>query len=222
MDHKHWYNSVEEMIEAEGGADPHAGGYTRDQIDTEVRRWNPENDSNIVMDTARDIGRGAIALADSVVGLGDMAYNAVTGDSFRPELRELGWTPDEWDREIALRNSFARQDADAAVQGAEGLDAVGAYLSNPRALLGAAAQQIPMLAGTIGGAAKAARLARAGGVLSPRAAAITGAAVTEGGLSGGSVASAVGDEYAESGERNRNGQTHLACPAIARMKTNTV
>ena len=200
MDHKHWYNSVEEMIAAESGSDPHAGGYTKDQIETELRRWTPENDSNIVMDTARDIGRGAIALADSVVGLGDMAYNAVTGESFRPAIREMGWTPDEWDREIALRNSFARQDADAAVQGAEGLDAVGAYLANPRALGGAIAQQIPLLAGTIGGAAKAAQLARMGGAISPRAAAIAGAATAEGSLSGGSVGAAVGDHYAETGE----------------------
>ena len=200
MDHKHWYNSVEEMIAAESGSDPHAGGYTKDQIETELRRWNPENDSNIVMDTARDIGRGAIALADSVVGLGDMAYNAVTGESFRPAIREMGWTPDEWDREIALRNSFARQDADAAVQDAEGLDAVGAYLANPRALWGAVAQQAPLLAGTIGGAAKAAQLARMGGAISPRAAAIAGAATAEGSLSGGSVGAAVGDHYAETGE----------------------
>lgn len=194
-----WYDDVDWDAVSEESARRRTDGLTGADR-ARLRRWNPENDSNVFMDTVRDVGRGAIALADSVVGLGDMAYNAVTGDSFRPELRELGWTPDEWDREIALRNSFARQDADAAVQGAEGLEAVGAYLSNPRALLGAAAQQIPMLAGTIGGAAKAARLARAGGVLSPRGAAITGAAVTEGVLSGGSVASAVGDEYAESGE----------------------
>ena len=194
-----WYDDVDWDAVAAEDARRQAQGLT-DADRERIRRWNPENDSNFVMDTARDIGRGAIQVADSLVGLGDMAYNAVTGGSFRPELRELGWTPDEWDREIALRNSFARQDADAAVEGAKGLDAVGAYLSNPRALGGALAQQIPMLAGMIGGAAKAARAAEAMGRLSPKAAAIAGAALTEGGFAGGSVASAVGDRYAETGE----------------------
>ena len=194
-----WYDDVDWDAVAAEDARRQAQGLT-DADRERIRRWNPENDSNFVMDTVRDVGRGAIGLVDAGVGLADMAYNAVTGDSFRPELRELGYRPDEWDREIALRNSFARQDADAAVQDAEGLSAIPAYLANPRALGGAIAQQIPLLAGTVAGAAKAVRMAQAIPTLSPRAAAIAGAATAEGTLSGGSVGAAVGDRYAETGE----------------------
>lgn len=194
-----WYDDVDWDEVAKEDAARQKEGYTSDDR-AAIRRWNPENDSNFAMDTARDIARGAIGLVDAGVGLADSIYNAATGDSFRPEIRELGWTPEEWDREIALRNSFARQDADAAVQDAEGLDAVGAYLANPRALGGALAQQVPLLAGTVAGAAKAVRMAQAIPAISPKAAAIAGAAITEGALSGGSVGAAVGDHYAETGE----------------------
>ena len=194
-----WLDEVDwDAIQAEDAKNQVEGYTGADRA--AIRRWNPENDSNFAMDTARDLARGAIGLVDAGVGLADSIYNAATGDSFRPAAREFGWTPDEWDREIALRNSFARQDADAAVQDAEGLEAVGAYLANPRALGGALAQQVPLLAGTIGGAAKAVKLAQGASRLSPRAAAIAGASITEGALSGGSVGAAVGDHYAETGE----------------------
>ncbi len=210
-----WYDDVDWDEVAKEDAARQKEGYTSDDR-AAIRRWNPENDSNFAMDTARDIARGTIGLVDAGVGLADSIYNAATGDSFRPELRELGWTPDKWDREIALRNSFARQDADAAVQGSEGLDAVGAYLANPRALGGALAQQVPLYAGMIGGAAKAVKLAQGASRLSPRAAAIAGAAITEGALSGGSVGAAVGDHYAETGEDpgRKIGMAGLASGAI--------
>lgn len=242
------YEDLDEVIDFDGILEEDDGNpnYHRTN-DSELsalahhyRMQNPENDSNFLMDSVRDVGRGVIGLADAAVGIADFAQTAVTGESFRPTIEEWGWRPDQWDRNIARHNSFERQMQDARVQSAEGLDVISEYLTNPRALAGAAIQQIPNFVG-MGAAARGAaaygmrqaakegaeraaakglkgaeanayveRFAAKAGPAYARGYATTGASAAEGAITTGSVASAIGHNKAEDGEAADRGDMMYA------------
>ena len=189
-----------------------------------LRRLNPDNDSNFAMDTVRDLGRAAIGVVDTAVGLADLGYTAVTGESMRGKLDDMGYRPDQWTNELNLRDSFARQDARAEVDSAEGFfDTAAALIANPRELFGEAVQQLPNLYGMTAAAKAAAKQGLIKGAQKglegkalqdyARGYATAAAGVAEGALTTGSVASAIAGEKLDQGELADRGDMGYAIAA---------
>ena len=188
------FNTEEELWASFGDTGP--SGYTNEDI-RQARRWDPENDSNLAADMGRGLARGAIGLADALVGGADVIYNAATGDTLRDDVKRLGWRPDEWTQYLNDHDSFATQDARREYDMADGfVESAGAILANPRLLATMGAEQVPQLIPMVGAAGKAAKMAKTG---EAARSAIRASAAVEGALTTGSVGAAIGDEYAEKG-----------------------
>ena len=188
------FNTEEELWASFGDTGP--SGYTNEDI-RQARRWDPENDSNLAADMGRGLARGAIGLADALVGGADVVYNAATGDTLRDDVKRLGWRPDEWTQYLNDHDSFATQDARREYDMADGfVESAGAILANPRLLATMGAEQVPQLIPMVGAAGKAAKMAKTG---EAARSAIRASAAVEGALTTGSVGAAIGDEYAEKG-----------------------
>lgn len=176
------------------------------------RRIDPNNDSNFVMDTARDLGRLGIGLVDTAVGLGDLVYTNITGESGRGALKEhLGYDPNKWIADLNAQDSFARQDSRAAYDRAEGfVDSAAALISNPRELFGQIVQNLPNIYGMTAAAKGAAKYGLKKGMEKglegkalqdyARGYALAASSAAEGALTTGSVASAIADEKISKGE----------------------
>lgn len=198
------YKSMEEFLADDSTNVSPAGGFDKED-NLRARRWDPSNDSNLVMDAGRGVVRGAISLADSVVGLADVGYNALTGDTLRDGAERLGWRPNEWIEELNAHDSFATQDARREYDNADGFfESAGAIITNPRLLAAMGAEQIPQLLPMVGAAGKAAAMANKAkwGADGVRRAAIAAGSAAEGALTTGSVGAAIGDEYAKQGITN--------------------
>lgn len=199
-----FYRTLEELEAAEAEAAASGSeerGYTEQDL-RDARRWSPENDSNVLADMGRGVVRGAISLADSAVGLADVGYNALTGDTLRDDAERIGWRPNEWIEDLNSYDSFATQDARREYENADGFfESAGAIITNPRLLATMGAEQIPQFVPMVGAAGKAAAMANkaklsADGV---RRAAIASGSAAEGALTTGSVGAAIGDEYVKQG-----------------------
>ena len=177
-----------------------------------ARRLDPNNDSNFVMDTIRDVARAGIGVVDTAVGLADLGYTNLTGESMRGALAEhLNYKPEEWVASLNAQDSFARQDARQAFDQAEGfVDSAAALFSNPRELAGQIVQQLPNLYGMTAaakgaakyGLKKAADKGLEGKALQDyaRGYALAASNAAEGVLTTGSVASAIAGEKLAKGE----------------------
>ena len=97
--------------------------------------------------TAKDIGiktaQGVVDVAQSAVGLASLASGGKAGEV----LRSWGWNPEEANKFLQSKASDAQQEADRAVDRAQGfVDTLVAYTDNPRAIMGAAAEAVPGIA----------------------------------------------------------------------------
>lgn len=198
-----------------------------DQDLLNARRLDPENDSNFVMDTARDLGRLGIGLVDTAVGLGDLVYTNITGESGRGALKEhLGYDPNKWIADLNAQDSFARQDSRAAYDRAEGfVDSAAALISNPRELFGQIVQNLPNIYGMTAAAKGAAKYGLKKGMEKglegkalqdyARGYALAASSAAEGALTTGSVASAIADEKLSKGEVADRADMNMALAAGA-------
>lgn len=126
--------------------------------------------------TAKDIGlktaQGVVDVAQSAVGIASLASGGKAGEI----LRAWGWNPEEANKFLESKASAAQQEADRAVQRADGfVDTLVAYKDNPRAILGAAAEAAPGIA-TMGLMAR-----KAAAMIAEKAAAGFGGLATEAG-----------------------------------------
>lgn len=132
--------------------------------------------------TAGDVGisllKGAIAVPEAAVGLADLATDGRVGKA----LEGVGFRPAEARKILDTGYSDAQQDANAAVQGAEGfVDTLGAAVRNPSVIAHAALESAPsMLGGGVVG--------RGVTALAPRVGPAVAAALGEGVVGAGSAA----------------------------------
>lgn len=157
--------------------------------------------SDYVVDPLLDLGRGVVGLGEAVTGVADLATYGLAGDAMGfadQQLRELlglgGSYKDAGGARGAIgrMQSAPRQQARQNVEQAEGFGGtLRALAENPSELAGIGIESVPLMLGS--SAVAAGRAAQVGQALTPAQAKLW-AAIGEGTLTAGSVASEIRDK----------------------------
>lgn len=157
-------------------------------------------------DLAIDLGKGAVNLGRSVVGLSDMATGGLVGRG----MREIGYDPEGTNERLSSLYSPERQTEEAEFSAAQGVGGkLETLFSEPATLVGRVAESVPQMLGSAGVARAvfnrvfASTLAKTGSEMAARTAAtraaILAASATEGAQqAGGSFEAMTADGIAPS------------------------